>query len=121
MSTQQEFKNHIIYTLLEKFNRQHMFEDLTDEVVNRIKCIADTLCDGAEEEAEEAKPTIPLDTKLRDVGLGFGSLLYNDITTIGDLLDYTPYDLLRFRNFGKKSLIDVEDFLEKHNLKLKGR
>lgn len=35
-----------------------------------------------------------------------------DITTLGELLQYHRNDLLRFRNFGKKSLIELDDLLE---------
>ena len=35
-----------------------------------------------------------------------------NIETIGDLLMYTKHDLLKFRNFGKKSLIEVDEMLE---------
>ena len=120
MNTHQEFKFQITYTLLDKFFRSHQFEDLTEEVVERINTLVSKLCP---EQKEDKHPDcdIPLDTKLIDVGLGFSPLLYIGIITIGDLLNYSPYDLLRLRNFGKKSLTDIENFLEKHNLKLKGR
>lgn len=35
-----------------------------------------------------------------------------DIETVGDLINYSKRDLMRFRNFGKKSLIELEDFVE---------
>lgn len=35
-----------------------------------------------------------------------------DIKTIGDLIKYSKYDLLKLRNFGKKSLSEVEMFLK---------
>ena len=34
-----------------------------------------------------------------------------DIDTIGDLVQYDKTDLLRLRNFGKKSLTELDDFL----------
>lgn len=119
MSTQQEFKNTIIFTLLEKFNRQHTFEELTDEVIERIKHMADTLCGNDEEVKEPTKSELPLDTKLLDLNFR-GPLIYH-VSTVGELIQHTPIQLLKIRNFGKKSLLEVENFLEKHNLKLKGR
>lgn len=35
-----------------------------------------------------------------------------DIETIADLVTYTKQDLLKFRNFGKKSLTELDDMLE---------
>ena len=42
-----------------------------------------------------------------------------EIETIGDLVEWRKIDLLKFRNFGKKSLQELNDFLESKNLKLK--
>lgn len=39
-----------------------------------------------------------------------------DIETVGDLVKCQQTDLLRFRNFGKKSLIELRDFLNDHGL-----
>jgi DNA-directed RNA polymerase subunit alpha len=39
-----------------------------------------------------------------------------DVDTLGDLVQYNKSDLLKFRNFGKKSLTELEDLLS--NLKL---
>lgn len=119
MSTQQEFKNTIIYTLLDKFMRQHTFDEITYEVIERIKHMADTLCGNDEEVKEPTKSELPLDTKLLDLNFR-GPLLYH-VSTVGELIQHTPRQLLMIRNFGKKSLMEVENFLEKHNLKLKGR
>ncbi len=38
------------------------------------------------------------------------------VNTLGDLVQYQKEDLLKFRNFGKKSLAEIEELLEKHNL-----
>ena len=35
-----------------------------------------------------------------------------EVFTLGDLVQYKQHDLLRFRNFGKKSMIEIEDMLE---------
>ena len=41
-----------------------------------------------------------------------------DIETLGDLLCYTPEDLLRIHKFGRKSLNEVQELLETMNLQL---
>ncbi len=39
-----------------------------------------------------------------------------DIETLGDLVSFNKNDLLKFRNFGKKSLTELEDLVETKNL-----
>ncbi len=39
-----------------------------------------------------------------------------DVDTLGQLVSYHRNDLLKFRNFGKKSLTELDETLEKHNL-----
>ena len=39
-----------------------------------------------------------------------------DVETLGDLVQYSKTDLLKFRNFGKKSLSELDDLLESLNL-----
>ncbi|HBI81958.1 MAG TPA: DNA-directed RNA polymerase subunit alpha [Bacteroidales bacterium] len=39
-----------------------------------------------------------------------------DVETLGDLVRYNKNDLLKFRNFGKKSLTELEDLLDNLNL-----
>jgi DNA-directed RNA polymerase subunit alpha len=39
-----------------------------------------------------------------------------DVETLGDLVRYNKNDLLKFRNFGKKSLPELEDLLDNLNL-----
>lgn len=43
------------------------------------------------------------------------------IKTVSQLCQMTKYDLLKIRNFGGKSLIEVEDWLKKHGLQLQSR
>lgn len=40
-----------------------------------------------------------------------------DIDTLGDLISYDKRDLLKFRNFGKKSLKEIEKMVEEMGLK----
>ena len=58
-------------------------------------------------------------TRLVDCDLSVRALnclrAYN-FETVGDLAKCNKIDLLKFRNFGKKSLVELEDFLESLNL-----
>ena len=62
-----------------------------------------------------------LKTKLTDASLNLSVRALNclkaaDVETLGDLVQYNKTDLLKFRNFGKKSLSDLDDLLEGLNL-----
>ena len=39
-----------------------------------------------------------------------------DIDTIGDLVQYSKLDMIKFRNFGKKSLMQLDDFIHEMGL-----
>jgi len=47
-------------------------------------------------------------------------LRYNNIETVRQLRNLSKEDLMKFRNFGKWSIVDVREFLAKYNLYLKG-
>ena len=60
-----------------------------------------------------------LKTKLTDMDLSvraLNCLKAADVDTLGDLVQYNKTDLLKFRNFGKKSLTELDDLLESLNL-----
>ena len=62
-----------------------------------------------------------LKTKLTDASLNLSVRALNclkaaDVETLGDLVQYNKTDLLKFRNFGKKSLSELDDLLESLNL-----
>ncbi|HMN05767.1 MAG TPA: DNA-directed RNA polymerase subunit alpha [Flavobacteriales bacterium] len=60
-----------------------------------------------------------LRTKLVDLDLSvraLNCLKAADIETLGDLVAYNKNDLLKFRNFGKKSLTELEDLVENKGL-----
>ena len=62
-----------------------------------------------------------LKTKLTDSSLNLSVRALNclkaaDVETLGDLIQYNKTDLLKFRNFGKKSLSELDDLLESLNL-----
>jgi DNA-directed RNA polymerase subunit alpha len=55
-----------------------------------------------------------LKTKLTDMDLSvraLNCLKSADIETLGELVTFNKNDLLKFRNFGKKSLTELEDLL----------
>lgn len=60
-----------------------------------------------------------LKTKLVDLDLSvraLNCLKAADIETLGDLVSFNKNDLLKFRNFGKKSLTELEDLVDAKNL-----
>ena len=60
-----------------------------------------------------------LKTKLTDLNLSvraLNCLKAAEVDTLGDLVQFNKTDLLKFRNFGKKSLTELDDLLESLNL-----
>lgn len=60
-----------------------------------------------------------LKTKLVDLDLSvraLNCLKAAEVETLGDLVKFNKNDLLKFRNFGKKSLTELDDLLESLNL-----
>jgi DNA-directed RNA polymerase subunit alpha len=60
-----------------------------------------------------------LKTKLVDMDLSvraLNCLKAADVETLGELVTYNRNDLLKFRNFGKKSLTELDDLLNNMNL-----
>lgn len=60
-----------------------------------------------------------LKTKLADMDLSvraLNCLKAANVETLGDLVQYNKTDLLKFRNFGKKSLTELEELLTSLNL-----
>ena len=76
--------------------------------------------DGTEEFDEEIlRMRQLLKTKLTDMNLSFRALnclKAAEVDTLGDLVKFQKSDLLKFRNFGKKSLTELDDLLEHHGL-----
>ena len=83
-----------------------------------------TIDDSANMENEEFDEEVLhmrqlLKTKLVDMNLSvraLNCLKAADVETLGDLLQFNKNDLLKFRNFGKKSLTELDDLLESLNL-----
>ena len=60
-----------------------------------------------------------LATYVRDLDISVRAkncLCAAEIKTVRDLVNYKRSDLLRFRNFGKRSITELEEWLEKHGL-----
>lgn len=60
-----------------------------------------------------------LKTKLVDMDLSvraLNCLKAADVETLGDLVQYNKHDLLKFRNFGKKSLTELEELVKTKGL-----
>ena len=76
--------------------------------------------DGTEEFDEEVlRMRQLLKTKLTDMNLSvraLNCLKAAEVDTLGDLVKFQKSDLLKFRNFGKKSLTELDDLLEHHGL-----
>jgi DNA-directed RNA polymerase subunit alpha len=60
-----------------------------------------------------------LKSKLADMDLSvraLNCLKAADVETLGELVSFSKNDLLKFRNFGKKSLVELEEFIKARNL-----
>jgi len=94
----------------------HHFMLFSDERIT-----LDTEEKAAEEEFDETSLHMRqlLKTKLVDMDLSvraLNCLKAADVETLGDLVSYNKNDLLKFRNFGKKSLTELEDLIESKGL-----
>ncbi len=75
--------------------------------------------DSKELDEESLKMRHLLLTKLSDVGLSvraYNCLKAADIDTFADLVSYSRNELMKFRNFGKKSLNEIDQLVEKMKL-----
>ena len=94
----------------------HHFMLFSDEKI----AIESTDFDGNEEFDEEVLHMRQLlKSKLVDLNLSvraLNCLKAADVETLGQLVQYNKSDLLKFRNFGKKSLTELDDLLESLNL-----
>jgi DNA-directed RNA polymerase subunit alpha len=94
----------------------HHFMLFSDE-----KITLDTQEKAAEEEFDETSLHMRqlLKTKLVDLDLSvraLNCLKAAEIETLGDLVQYDKNDMLKFRNFGKKSLTELEELVETKGL-----
>jgi DNA-directed RNA polymerase subunit alpha len=94
----------------------HHFMLFSDE---KITLESDEKLDSEEFDEEVLHMRQQLKTKLTDLDLSvraLNCLKAADVETLGDLVAYNKNDLLKFRNFGKKSLTELEDLLKNMSL-----
>ena len=94
----------------------HHFMLFSDEKIT----LDDSAFDANEEFDEEVLHMRQLlKTKLVDMNLSvraLNCLKAAEVETLGELVQFNKTDLLKFRNFGKKSLTELDDLLESLNL-----
>ena len=94
----------------------HHFMLFSDE---RITLESDEQVEAEEFDESSLHMRQLLKTKLADMDLSvraLNCLKAADIETLGDLVAFNKNDLLKFRNFGKKSLTELEELVEIKNL-----
>jgi len=94
----------------------HHFMLFSDE---RITLESDEKVEAEEFDESSLHMRQLLKTKLSDMDLSvraLNCLKAADIDTLGDLVSFNKNDLLKFRNFGKKSLTELEELVEEKNL-----
>ena len=94
----------------------HHFMLFSDE---RITLESDTKSETEEFDETSLHMRQLLKTKLVDMDLSvraLNCLKAADVETLGDLVSYAKADLLKFRNFGKQSLTELEDLVDNKGL-----
>lgn len=75
--------------------------------------------EGEEEEQSEDVPPSVFSIRLVNCNLPVRVLNVTkaaDIDTIGDLVQYSKFEMVKFRNFGKKSLMQLDEFIHEMGL-----
>lgn len=93
------------------------FKLFTDE--KKISIESSVESDSKELDEESLRIRHLLLTKLSDMGLSvraYNCLKAADIDTFADLVSYSRNELMKFRNFGKKSLNEIDQLVEKMKL-----
>ena len=93
------------------------FKLFTDDKKISIESAVES--DSKELDEESLRMRHPLLTKLSDMGLSvraYNCLKAADIDTFADLVSYSRNELMKFRNFGKKSLNEIDQLVEKMKL-----
>ena len=94
----------------------HHFLLFSDE---RITLEADEIAQSETYDEESLHMRQLLKTKLIDMDLSvraLNCLKAAEVDTLGDLVSYNKNDLMKFRNFGKKSLTELEDLVDNKGL-----
>ncbi len=93
------------------------FKLFTDD--KKISIESAVEADSKELDEESLRMRHLLLTKLSDMGLSvraYNCLKAADIDTFADLVSYSRTELMKFRNFGKKSLNEIDQLVEKMKL-----
>ena len=93
------------------------FKLFTDDKKISIESTVES--DSKELDEESLRMRHLLLTKLSDMGLSvraYNCLKAADIDTFADLVSYSRNELMKFRNFGKKSLNEIDQLVEKMKL-----
>ncbi len=93
------------------------FKLFTDD--NKITLETTVESDSKELDEESLRMRHLLMTKFSDMGLSvraYNCLKAAEIETFADLVSYSRAELMKFRNFGKKSLNEIDQLVEKMNL-----
>lgn len=93
------------------------FKLFTDDKKISIESAVES--DSKELDEESLRMRHLLLTKLSDMGLSvraYNCLKTADIDTFADLVSYSRNELMKFRNFGKKSLNEIDQLVEKMKL-----
>ena len=93
------------------------FKLFTDENKISLETISDSETKELDEESLRMKHLLL--TKLSDMGLSvraYNCLKAADIDTFADLVSYSRAELMKFRNFGRKSLAEIDELVEKMQL-----
>ena len=94
----------------------HHFMLFSDE---RITLEADEIAQTESYDEESLHMRQPLKTKLVDMDLSvraLNCLKAAEVDTLGDLVSFNKNDLMKFRNFGKKSLTELDELVANKNL-----
>ena len=93
------------------------FKLFTDENKISLETISDSETKELDEESLRMKHLLL--TKLSDMGLSvraYNCLKAANIDTFADLVSYSRSELMKFRNFGRKSLNEIDLLVEQNNL-----
>ena len=116
----------IVIKAIRKFN--YAIEELVDlkmennslkEEIKNVKM--QFIMQEGEKEEEQPEDVPPSLFSIRLVNCNLPVRVLNvtkeaDIDTIGDLVQYSKLDMIKFRNFGKKSLMQLDDFIHEMGL-----
>ncbi len=100
-------------TIAGKILKEHIEKFITEKIEEQFTQ------EEEEVDAEKQRVANLLRTSIEDLNLSvraYNCLKSANINTIGELVSRDEQDLLKFRNFGKKSLTELQEVIEEKNL-----